>query len=185
MSFGEEIITSSFFEFSDIADYYYKTHRAIALFFSSDNPSYEQEFVGRSESDIISQKKDHLSQLEESSVLCLLACCEAHLKYDLSIRRKRKDLISKELKNTFKNQQYRYIKFEELLKFWNRRISRSVANVNKLLESVNYRNWLAHGKYWRFPLNKYDFTDLYGVCNSLFEAINEQLKAKKSISMYK
>lgn len=176
---GEEIISNSFFEFSDIADYYNKNYKAIVCFYSDENPFYEEEFVGKSESDIIALKKSHLRQIEESSILCLLACCEAHLKYDLSIRRRRRDVISKELTVAFKNQQYRYIKFDELLKFWNKRITKNVVNVNKLLESVNYRNWLAHGKYWRFPFKKYDFVDLYGICNSLFEIINAQLKTNK------
>ena len=184
MSSGEELITNSFFEFSDIADYYNKNRHAINLFYSANNPNYEVFFVGKREQDVLFLKKEHLKQVEESSILCLLACCEAHLKYDLCIRRKRKDAISKELTSTFKNQKYRYIKFDELLKFWRKQISQSIVNVNKLLESVNYRNWLAHGKYWRFPYKTYDFADIFEICDSLFVIINSQLDTKKPIRKY-
>lgn len=174
MANGENIISNEILSLTTIADYYRRAVDSVNLLFSDRNPSYYSDYIGMSIFDIQLLKKEQSVFLEESFILELLACCEANLRKDLDYRRKKrkKDKYSREIRSEFKSKLLKSITFELLLEFWAKRIPLYKANTNMLIESVKYRNWLAHGRYWRIASRRdYCFNDLYILCISVLNYI--------------
>jgi len=89
-------------------------------------------------------------ELEQQVALMLTASFEAVLRVDLAMRcaKRRKDADSRALRTRFRRRNFQEIRFEELLDAWKSQIG-SARKLGRLRQLVNFRHWLAHGRYWK------------------------------------
>lgn len=158
-------------EISDIANAYNRTIYAIK---NSNNPN-NYHYIGLSQLEIEEQIQQDILEQERLSILSLLACCEARIRYDYYRRyiTKQKSKISRALRSLYK-QYGKRIHFEStLLKEWRKYASSAKRELDYLSEAFAYRHWLAHGRYWnlKFDTQKFDFTFMYIVVEAIIKLI--------------
>ena len=141
-----------------------------------------EDFALYTPKEIKEEKKRRLEELEEQITLWLLTAMEAWLRLDFEIRiRKRfKDSLSKELRKLYKRCQKRAkrkeakVRLEDILDAWRKKTDLTIFSEIKAL--MEYRNWLAHGKYWFLKKRRYSFDEDYIVAEKLDKIFREYSK---------
>lgn len=105
-------------------------------------------FVGMTGKEIDSHFQILQSELEYSVSLAMIAATEAAFFVDYweRVGNKRKDSFSKMLKRSY--QHVSRPQFDKLLKKWRVTFSFCSKEVSEFKSLLNYRHWLAHGRYW-------------------------------------
>ncbi|HVN85892.1 MAG TPA: hypothetical protein VMW17_13720 [Candidatus Binatia bacterium] len=95
--------------------------------------------------DALSDMRD---ELDDQVTLALVASFEASFRIDFEqrVRRRLKDGVSREFR-TIARQYGQRVKFEDILDIWKQASGRP-HRFRKLVQLLNYRHWLAHGRYW-------------------------------------
>src|SRR5436190_143500 len=128
--------------------------RNIAKGLSSSVPRVE--LVTLTLDEIDSHYQSILDEHEALASLGLLAAAEAIVRvdYQTRAREKRADLASMRFRTIYRDKKERARMKEELLGTW-----KEIGNKNavgELTGAINYRNWLAHGRYWHPGIRNYD-----------------------------
>lgn len=115
-----------------------------------------------------------LTEIDHTSALSVLSCVEAAVRSDY-LRRvydREKDDVSRALRAIYKLRQERARLDNDLLFCWRDHSGVSKALVRDLIGAFNYRNWLAHGRYWtpRFG-RRYDFSTVYPIAHAFLTFI--------------
>ena len=89
-----------------------------------------------------------LNELNDQVTLALVASFEASFRIDFErrIRRRLKDNASREFRTIARKYGQR-VGFKDILDVWKKVTGRS-AMFGRLMQLLNYRDWLAHGRYW-------------------------------------
>jgi hypothetical protein len=116
-------------------------------------------------------------ELGHLSMFAMLACVEATLRvdFDLRVRHKEKDVVSRKFRNTAKEQGNKIHLEDDILDVWK---EHSTVNINSAVQrfkdTLNLRNWLAHGRYGKPKLGRvagYKVPDVFDICRELLLAI--------------
>jgi len=135
--------------------------RAVILRYSTKNPDYNADFVGFSEKEIEAERENIIKENDITHCLLLLTSIEAMIRLDADQKycEKKKNPLSKEIKLIYDRTKGERIKLDDLIKV---RIKNDNTKIKKHYDFLNkcfeYRNWLAHGRYWdpkKIP--KFDF----------------------------
>lgn len=150
----------------DIAKSFKYRNKSLKLLFSNSNPNFSKDFqdlVNTSEEVIKTELKNELREIEKDACLNLLASIEAKFRLDYIIRckNKHKDEISREFRSKYLKKGTRISLEKEILDTWKKSQLAPTAIISNLIGAFKYRHWLAHGRYWVFRDNKYDFLGLY------------------------
>ena len=113
-----------------------------------------------------------INELEDEVTLALSSAFEAFLRVDFLQRvdERRKDDVSRAFRDVYKDKEKRF-RLDDVLDVW-----RDVGGIRKSCVSavkqlVDFRNWLAHGRYWSFLSRKYDPAEALAVTESFFEEL--------------
>jgi len=120
-------------------------------------------FIGYSRTELHQERKDHLRCLERMISLEFLTLLEASFKIDYLIRRQKKlkDELSKSLRKIYNQKGTKASLVDDILKAWKASYPANKPLIDKFQKALDYRNWLAHGRYWEpkiHPhLSEYDY----------------------------
>lgn len=116
-----------------------------------------------------------LAEIDHNSALSVLSCAEAAIRTDY-LRRvydKQKDDLSRALRRIYKVKEERARLDDDLLFCWRDHSNVSKALVSELIGAFNYRNWLAHGRYWTPKFGRrYDFSTVYPIADVFLRSIS-------------
>jgi hypothetical protein len=93
-------------------------------------------------------------ELEKQAILLLTASFEAIFRIDLCLRtwrrRKAREPHTESMRNKFANQDVlKGVRFEDILDAWKKELSADAKVIGNFKQVVQYRHWLAHGRYWK------------------------------------
>lgn len=112
----------------------------------------EGPFYNLSHSDLQSMAIELIAELNQQCVLGLVASVEATFQVDLQSRRqlRKNDPVSRALRRLGKrmSSKAKRIKIEGILGVWKMEIRGLVKAIGELRQVIEYRHWLAHGRYW-------------------------------------
>jgi len=151
----------------EIETYFLRTEKALKSFYQINNPS----FINFTSEELENERDQMIEELDKSTAFTILAAIEAHLRIDFLQRcyNREKDPLSRKFRELNEEKNLN-VSLEDILELWMQHIIRKSV-ISDLRGALNYRNWLAHGRYWVAKLGrKYDF---YSV---LTLAINIQME---------
>ncbi len=93
-------------------------------------------------------------ELEKQAILLLTASFEAIFRVDLRLRtwrrRKAREPHTESLRNRFAGRDVlKDVPFEDILDAWKKVLGGGVKVIGNFKQVINYRHWLAHGRYWK------------------------------------
>ncbi len=103
--------------------------------------------------------------------MTVLAAVEAAFRIDFELRCQSTD--SQSISNRFRIMRHgrmqHSVRFTEILSVWEEVRPNGIDVINALREAIQFRNWLAHGRYWVPDTDKIDYGDIYALAESAFE----------------
>jgi hypothetical protein len=113
-------------------------------------------------------------ELEHLACLDIIIATEARLRidYDNRVRRRDKSPIGRTFRALSKKRGNRVSLEEHIIEQWKIETGENV--FSDFVGILNYRNWLAHGRYWvpKFGRQKYSIADAYYIANNIFNLIS-------------
>ena len=137
---------------------------AICLYHSPKNPNFHQLLAFNTTAKIRDCRKLRLKEARTASATMVLAAIEASFRVDYLLRNslRKKDKLSRAFRDLYKEKQCRVSLSDDILQAWLDHSDVKPALVGDIRAAFNYRNWLAHGRYWVPKLGrKYDFETIY------------------------
>lgn len=171
----------------EIEEYYWQTLAFIEKRFSkTENQNYHNEFAAFTEPDVLEMYKQQKIELSIEASLILLAYIESMFRTDLVKRlenRKLRDNLSKYYKSQYNPAKRVYqIGLDVIFEGWKSHygnISNQMRDIiNTLPQYFDYRNWVAHGRYWRFRESNYEKKHCYQSIKMLLDRINVEFNGK-------
>jgi hypothetical protein len=112
-----------------------------------------------------------IAEMEKLSALSILAAVEAHIRLDFIKKGKEKGpksargLVSRGLRDLYQQETKRgrkpeRVELDRILEVYAWDDSRR-GLISELRATLNYRHWLAHGRYWPPKFGKYDYDSVY------------------------
>ena len=151
----------------EVNEHYKVVEGAIFLYYSAANPDFQTRFQYYSNDDILEERSASLAEAGEASTMMMLAAIEARFRVDYHCRHSKKedDGLSRELRDLNKKRGKKaFISFGELLGIWKEHGDIEGSLADELCKLIDYRNWLAHGRYNMPKLDsKYNFQNVYSV----------------------
>jgi hypothetical protein len=127
--------------------------------------------LGMTPGEVARYFEDARGELEAATSLMVLAEAEAVLRVDdLSrVRRKAKDPLSRAFRELYKQRGDRVVLEQDLLDTWVAHQNDCRAVVSDFRGALNFRHWLAHGRYWTPKLGRrYAVRDVFEIAERLF-----------------
>jgi len=116
---------------------------------------------------------DSKQELENLVCFNLISATEAKLRVDYTIRVKEKDKsgIGRIFRDFHKRKGKRISLEEHIIEVWKKETGEKI--FGDFLGILNFRHWLAHGRYWNAKLGrKYTIENTYGISKAVFDIIN-------------
>ncbi|HDM8188406.1 hypothetical protein [Vibrio ouci] len=155
----------------DIEEYYFDSELALQQYFlSSEVPA---KFIGCSLSMLQEELKDRTESLDRMCSLEILATLEARFRVDYLVRcqKKKRDVFSKKLRAIYRKKENQASLVDDIISTWRREHPEHKARLDSFQGALDYRNWLAHGRYWqpkKMPhLSRYDYLFLYSLADDI------------------
>ena len=142
----------------EIEAYFVTTEKALRSFYQINNLYFTTYTV----EELNNELERRIEELDKSTAFTILAAIEAHLRVDFLQRcyNKEKDSLSKRFRNLNKKKGSSVSLSDDILELWMQHISKKSV-ISELRGALNYRHWLAHGRYWVAKWGrKYDFYDV-------------------------
>lgn len=140
-----------------LESYYEEVRAAIDLKYSRYNPYYTSDFATMTDSEIEAERDENYKELSCEASMAILAFVESLFRTDFIIRceLKKSDKLSKRYRHTYNPAKriYTYSYNDLVLDGWTEYRPDAKNLINELKEANNYRNWLAHGRYWQLKDN--------------------------------
>lgn len=178
-------------------DKFYNQYRnGIEAIFDSDlNPNLENDFPGLSDDEREQMKNELLEELSLRSSFYLLAYIETLFRTDFALRletsnKKGRDVLTKAYRSIYNSTKriYTYSLVDVIFKNWknyvvNKPNSKEMQDIlRNLPQYFDFRNWMAHGRYWTLRDSNYARKYKYTQTQLLLEHIDlyfgEWLKKK-------
>ena len=140
-----------------LENYYDEVKAAIDLKYSKANPYYTSDFQMMTNTEVETERDENYMELSCEASMAILALVESSFRTDFIIRceLKKSDKLSKRYRHTYNPAKriYTYSYNDVVLDGWAEYRPEEKNLINELKEANNYRNWLAHGRYWQFKDN--------------------------------
>ena len=159
-------------DLAEISQNYNDINESVRSYFFPSVASASIRFSGYTFQEIELEMETLLLEHERSTSLNILAAIEAAFRVDFLQRcyRKRKDDLSRVLRDIYSEKGPRASLEEDILQAWKERTSVSPQIISSVRGAFKYRHWLAHGRYWVPKLgHKYDYDGLYILAEAIFE----------------
>jgi uncharacterized protein YutE (UPF0331/DUF86 family) len=153
-------------------DHYNDLITSLRYYFSPLNP----EFLHEPKSLIEERYQNRQGEVELSCSLSVLASLEASLRVDYLLRCKlrRKDSLSRALRLIYKRKKERASLEDDILKAWRENTTVPPRILGSMIEAFQFRNWLAHGRWWPLRGSRYDFLLVYGVATEVLNSLEPE-----------
>jgi len=148
----------------EIAAHHAILEEAILLYYSRENPRFEELFVFDTAQEVREKRDATLHEARAASAMTLLASIEASFRVDYLQRYygKKRDNLSRAFRDLYKEKQQRVSLTEDILRRWREHSDVTALLVGDIRSAFRYRDWLAHGRYWVAKLGRqYDFETVY------------------------
>jgi hypothetical protein len=146
---GKELSIGEIETFFDI------TERSLRSYYDQGNPI----FTGYTPDELINELDSRIEELDRCTTLTAIAAIEAHVRVDFLQRCyfKNKDDLSRKFRALHQTKGPNVSLPDDILTLWKDYIC-SKSLISDLRSVLNYRHWLAHGRYWVAKLgrDKYD-----------------------------
>lgn len=165
-----------------LESYYDEVKAAIDLKYSKANPYYNSDFRMMTDSEVETERDENYLELSREASMAILAFVESLFRTDFIIRceLKKDDKLSKRYRHTYNPAKriYTYSYNDVVLDGWVEYRPEVKNLVNELREANNYRNWLAHGRYWQFKDNlaKYKIEKIRDLAHRIQSTLGSELK---------
>jgi len=113
----------------------------------------------------------HLEELEKNAAFNILSALEASFRIDYLIRskRKHKDPLSRKFRALYKKKERRASLEHDILTLWKCEHPKFKHIISDFIAALNYRNWLAHGRYTPPKLGKnYDVPTIFLISERIY-----------------
>jgi hypothetical protein len=158
-------IRSGQLELNQIASYYNDTEQALRLYYSAASPHFTTRFVTYQDAEVIKEHSSRLDELEVTCAMTVLSKLEASFRIDYLVRcrRKKRDALTKHFREIYKTKMHKASLDDEILEGWSETYPIYRRLVGEVKGALNYRHWIAHGRYWEPKLarKKYDYLTVY------------------------
>ncbi|MBN1006960.1 hypothetical protein [Amphritea pacifica] len=169
--------TNSHSTIEDIENYYVDSEDSLTSYYDVDFESGEisAKFIGYSKDEIFGELKERKETLDRMCSLELLAAIEARVKIDYIIRGqdKLKDDFSKKLRLVYDSKENRASLKDDIISVWRTEKPEHKTRLDNFGLALDYRNWLAHGRYWqpkRAPhIHRYDYLSIYYLAQDVLD----------------
>lgn len=154
-----------------IAKHHIATEAALREYFSTTSPSFWSRYLAPKLSDVANDLAFSVDELDRSSAFNVMAAIEAALRTDYLTRayEKKKDELSRVFRDLHNERGSRVSLEDDILAAWRDYGAMSASLKSALVSALNYRHWLAHGRYWEPKLGrKYDYFTVFGIAVELF-----------------
>lgn len=157
----------------EIEKFYFYSEQSLIPYFSERN-SY---FTGFSILELNNELREHKLALDRMSALEILAFLEARFRIDYLIRcqKRKKDILSRAFREVYKSKENKASLTDDILKVWKENCPQHKPILDSFQKALDYRNWLAHGRYWepkRSPhIVKYDYLSVNLIAGKILENI--------------
>lgn len=161
----------------EIERYYIDSEDSLNSYYDVDFESDEilAKFIGYSKDEAFNELKERKETLDRMCSLELLAAIEARIKIDYIIRGqdKLRDDFSKKVRVVYDSKENRASLKDDIIAVWRTELPEHKKRLDNLAQALDYRNWLAHGRYWhpkRAPhIYKYDYLSIYSLAEDILE----------------
>lgn len=183
--------SDKFQTFEDIESFYISAKKALDLRYGGPktNPNFLIDFTFKTPSEIKEMYESDFMELSFLSSFCILTLVEAKLRIDFIYRTqlKKKDKLSKLYRSQYNptKRQYTYAYKEVLLDGWKVYRPELESLINRIINATDFRNWVAHGRYWKFRDNiaKYTFEDNLNLARLFFNSIKDDIKDFNDVNL--
>lgn len=157
----------------EIEKFYFYSHQSLIPYFSEKS----SDFTGFTISELNSELKEHQLALDRVSALEILAFLEARFRIDYLIRcqERKKDPLSRAFREVYSTKGNKASLADDILRIWKEIHPSYKTSLDSFKKALDYRNWLAHGRYWEPKKNphitKYDYLGVNLIANNIMENI--------------
>lgn len=140
-------------------------------------------FVGMNREDIESYFEAHLRELELLACFDIIAAAEGYLRLEYLNRvyKRLKDVVSRRLRDLYKERGPRIRLDEDMLGVFTENHPACKKAVGQFRAILGFRDWLAHGRYWKPKLGRetwqYTVVDALDAAEQLFDILPSQFIA--------
>ncbi|KAF3978157.1 MAG: hypothetical protein HFP77_03365 [Methylococcales symbiont of Iophon sp. n. MRB-2018] len=164
----------------DIEEYYVDSEDSLNSFYDVDFNSGEisVKFFGYSKKELFDELKERKETLDRMCSLEILVAIEARIKIDYIIRGqdKLKDQFSKKIRVVYGSKENRASLKDDIISIWRSEFPEHKTRLDNFCSALDYRNWLAHGRYWqpkKAPhVHKYDYLSIYSLAEDILNNMN-------------
>lgn len=164
----------------DIEEYYVDSAASLDSYFnfSTATISFPARFVGYSRVDFDAELKNRKDTLERMCSFEILAAIEARFRVDYLTRcqEKKKDILSRKFREIYKRRANRVKLVDDILTAWKNEFPEHKTRLDKLQRALDFRHWVAHGRYWQpnisHHIDQYDYLAVYLLAVDLFSNLS-------------
>jgi len=152
----------------EVENYFVVSNDALYDFYSTSSIDMviPARLIGLTKDEIEKEIKEKQLMLERMCSLELLAALEARIKIDYihRVKARFKDNLSRDFRQLHRKKQNKASLVDDLLYLRKKNTNGNQKEINELINAIDYRNWLAHGRYWipkkAAHINKYDYLSI-------------------------
>jgi hypothetical protein len=160
----------------DIQSYYVDSENALNAYFMDSHltGSSSVRFFGYTTDKLNAELQHRKEYLDRMCSLEVLSAIEArfHIDYIVRTEKRKKDDLSKAFRKIFKERRQKVTLKDHLIKTWRIQYPQHKTRLDKFSKALDYRHWLAHGRYWqpnRSPHSaNYDYLEIYTLASDIF-----------------
>lgn len=162
---------------TDINNYSQRALESTKLYFSENNPKFEEIFFGLSKKEIQEEEYLHLLEIHYQYIFTTISSIEAAFMVDYTIRctEKKKDHLSREMRRIQRNCQTKSKRpsfDEDILEAWANNTTGTNQIISDLRVALKLRHWLAHGRYWTPKFGRrHDFTSIATLSQTIYSSL--------------
>ncbi len=153
----------------DVEEYYVDSTASLDNFFNfaTATVSFPARFIGYTKSDLDDELKSRKDTLDRMCSFEVMAAIEARFRVDYLTRcqEKKKDSLSKKLREIYKRRANKANFVDDILAAWKEEHPEHKARLDKFGKALDFRHWLAHGRYWQSKTSphiyQYDYLGVY------------------------
>ncbi|MEK4529767.1 hypothetical protein NST38_30655 [Paenibacillus sp. FSL H8-0104] len=148
--------------------------RALKARVLANRPPFPDHFIGLTLQEVNTIFEEHELELDRLASFSLLSATEASLRIDFyqRVSKRKKNAVARQFQSLHREHGSKISLEAHILETWKVHLTekRYVSDFHGML---NYRHWLAHGRYWvpNLPRKKIDFQILYFICDRLEQII--------------
>tara|TARA_B110000211_G_scaffold99557_2_gene115936 strand:+ start:7930 stop:8487 length:558 start_codon:yes stop_codon:yes gene_type:complete len=164
----------------DVEEYYVDSEDSLNHYFitSGSVGGISARFIGYTKKEIGEELKTRKDTLDRACSLELLAAIEAKFRVDYLLRcqNKKKDYLSKRFRAIHRKKANRASLEDDIISTWKKELPEHKTRLDHLGKALDYRNWLAHGRYWqpkKHPhISQFDYLTIFNLATDILTNID-------------